>query len=101
MVIAPGKFVETAGELGGGESISWVSVDAECVIAEPAWKAREMRGDRVECVTSVRAPMIGRMGLAALAAGEVTDPHALDAEYRRPSGAGVFREENTRPGPRE
>src|SRR6266481_6654199 len=47
IVIAPGKFVETAAEFAKDENISWVSTDAECIVAEEAWKAREMCGERV------------------------------------------------------
>ena len=90
MVIAPGKFVETATEFAKGESISWISTDAECLVSEEAWKAREMRGEIVECVSSVRAPMIGRMGLAALAEGRFTDALALDANYVRRPDAEIF-----------
>ena len=90
MVIAPGKFVEAAAESAKGEGISWVSTDAECVVSEEAWKAREQRGERVERVSSVRAPMIGRMGLAALAEGRFTDALALDANYVRRSDAEIF-----------
>ena len=90
MVVAPGKFVELAAEFAGDEGISWVSTDAECVVSEGAWKARGMRGERVECVSSVRAPMIGRMGLAALAAGRFTDALALDANYVRRPDAEIF-----------
>ena len=90
MAVAPGKFVELAAEFAGDEGISWVSTDAECVVSEGAWKAREMRGERVECVSSVRAPMIGRMGLAALAAGRFTDALALDANYVRRPDAEIF-----------
>ena len=90
MVIAPGKFVESAAEFAGDEGISWVSTDAECVISEAAWKAREMRGERVELVSSVRAPMIGRIGLAASAAGRFTDVVALDANYVRRTDAEIF-----------
>ena len=89
-VIAPGKFVESAAEFAGDEEISWVSTDAECVISEAAWKAREMRGERVELVSSVRAPMIGRIGLAASAAGRFTDALALDANYVRRPDAEIF-----------
>ena len=90
LVVAPGRFVEGAAELAQGESVSWISTDAECVIAEEAWKAREMRGEKVECVSSVRAPMVGRMGLAALAEGRVTDALALDANYVRRPDAEIF-----------
>jgi len=90
MVIAPGKFVEAAAESANGEGISWVSADAECLLSEDAWKAREMRGERVECVSSVRAPMIGKIGLAELAKGRFTDALALDANYVRRPDAELF-----------
>ena len=90
MVVAPGKFVDAAAELAKGERISWVSIDADCVVAEESWKAREMRGERVESVSRVRAPMIGRLGLEALAEGRSTDALALDANYVRRSDAEIF-----------
>jgi len=90
MVIAPGKFVEAATEFANGGNISWISTDAECVVFEEAWKAREMRQERVKCVSCVRAPMIGRIGLAELADGRFTDALALDANYVRRSDAEIF-----------
>ena len=90
MVIAPGKFVEAAAEFAGDEGISWVSTDAECVVSEELWKAREKRDEKVECVSSVRAPMIGRMGLAALSEGRFMDALALDANYVRRPDAEIF-----------
>ncbi len=90
MVTAPGRFLETAAEFAKGESISWISTDAECLVSEEAWKAREMRGEIVECVSSVRAPMIGRIGLSALAEGRFTDALALDANYVRRPDAEIF-----------
>jgi len=90
MVIGPGKFVETVAELARGEKVSWVSMDAGCVELEVAWKARELRGEKVESVSSVRAPMIGRLGLAAMAEGRFTDALALDANYVRRPDAEIF-----------
>ena len=90
MVLAPGKFVETAGEFAKGQSISWISTGAECVVSEEAWKARQMRGEIVECVSTVRAPMIARIGLAALAKARFTDALALDANYVRRPDAEIF-----------
>jgi hypothetical protein len=98
-VIAPGKFVETAAEFAKDENISWVSTDAECIVSEAAWKAREIRGEKVEGVSSVRAPMIGRLGLAALAEGRFTDALALDANYVRRSDAEIFWKGKTAHGP--
>src|SRR5260370_7536772 len=90
MVIPPGKFVEVAAELAKGENIAWVSTDAECIISEEAWRAREVRGERVECVSSVRAPIIGRMGLAGFPEGRFTDAPAPHPTYVRPPGAENF-----------
>lgn len=90
MVIAPGKFVEAAVELARDESIEWVSKDAGCVIGEEAWKVRERRGEKVESVSSVLAPAIGRVGWAQLVAGRNTDALALDANYVRRSDAEIF-----------
>jgi tRNA threonylcarbamoyladenosine biosynthesis protein TsaB len=90
MVIAPGKFVETIAELSGGEKVSWVSSDSESIVADEAWKSRQGRGERVELVPSVLAPSIGKVGLAQLAAGRVTDALSLDANYVRRSDAEIF-----------
>ncbi len=90
MVITPAKFVEAAAGFAKSERISWVSTDAECVVGEEAWKARETRGERIESVSSVRAPMIGRLGMEALAEGRFTDALALDANYVRRSDAEIF-----------
>ena len=90
MVLAPGTFVQAAAEFAGDEGISWVSTDAECVASEETWKGRAVRGEKVECVSSVRAPMIGRIGLSALAEGRFTDALALDANYVRRPDAEIF-----------
>jgi len=90
MVIAPGKFLEAAEEAANGERISWVSTDAECLVGEEVWKAREQRGERIESVSTVRAPMIGRLGLEALKEGRLTDALTLDANYVRRSDAEIF-----------
>jgi tRNA threonylcarbamoyladenosine biosynthesis protein TsaB len=90
MVISPGKFIETAGELAKGESISWVSIDAGVLISEENWKAREKRGEQVESVSCVLAPAIGRIGSRELAAGRFTDALSLDANYVRRSDAEIF-----------
>jgi tRNA threonylcarbamoyladenosine biosynthesis protein TsaB len=90
MVIEPGKFVEVAAELAKNERISWVSTDPECIVSEESWRARELRGEKVIKVSTVRAPMVGQLGLAALAAGRFTHALALDANYVRRSDAEIF-----------
>lgn len=90
MVIAPGSFIETAAETTKGEATAWVSTDAAMLLAEAAWKDRERRGERIESVGSVLAPVIARLGARELAAGRFTDALALDANYVRRSDAEIF-----------
>ncbi len=90
MVIAPGKFVETAAELAMGGPMAWVSPDAALMLAEAAWKDREKRGESIQSVSSVLAPMIGKIGLDQLEAGRYADALTLDANYVRRSDAEIF-----------
>ena len=90
MVIAPGKFVEAAAELAGGEKISWVSTDAAHVLVEAAWKEREKKGEEIEQISSTLAPVIGRIGARLLTDGKATDALGLDANYVRRSDAEIF-----------
>jgi tRNA threonylcarbamoyladenosine biosynthesis protein TsaB len=90
MVIPPGKFIESAAEIAKGGSLSWVSIDAACLAAEENWRTREERGERIESVSSVLAPAIGRVGIAQLTAGRFTDALSLDANYVRRSDAEIF-----------
>jgi tRNA threonylcarbamoyladenosine biosynthesis protein TsaB len=90
MVIAPGRFIETAVELAGGEKVSWVSPTAAIVAAEAGWKDRERRGENIEQVSATLAAFIGRIGLRQLRQGKTTDAFALDANYVRRSDAEIF-----------
>ncbi len=90
MVIAPGKFVETATELAGEERIAWVSPDAALVAGEVAWKEREKLGESVEQVSATMARIIGCIGLKRLKEGKTTDALGLDANYVRRSDAEIL-----------
>jgi tRNA threonylcarbamoyladenosine biosynthesis protein TsaB len=90
MVIAPGKFVETAAELASGEKISWVSTDPAHAISEAAWKDREKKGEKIEQVSTTLAPVIGLVGARLLQEGKATDALGLDANYVRRSDAEIF-----------
>lgn len=90
MVIAPGAFVEVASKLCGGEKVSWVSTDPAHVAATPAWKEREIRGERIQAVSATLAAVIGRIGLRQLQEGKGTDALGLDANYVRRSDAELF-----------
>jgi tRNA threonylcarbamoyladenosine biosynthesis protein TsaB len=90
MVIAPGKFMEAAAELSGGEKMSWVSTDGTPMLVEAAWKERENRGEKIEQVSATLAPMIGLIGTRLLREGKATDALSLDANYVRRSDAEIF-----------
>lgn len=90
MVTAPERFVETAAELTHGRTVAWVSPDAALLSAEPAWKQREKRGERIDQVSATLAAMIGRIGLRRLREGKTTDALRLDANYVRRSDAEIF-----------
>jgi tRNA threonylcarbamoyladenosine biosynthesis protein TsaB len=90
MVIAPGKFIEYVAELGIEGRVSWISPDAPHVLGEAAWRERERRGETIESVSSIVAPMIGKMGARRLVAGLYTDALSLDANYVRRSDAEIF-----------
>ena len=90
MVIPPGRFVEFVAELTEGGRVSWVSMNANCILSEEAWKGRERRNETIVSVSSVLAPVIGRLGAKELAAGRFTDALALDANYVRRSDAEIF-----------
>lgn len=90
MVIAPGKFVETAGELANGKKICWISPDPALIEADPAWKERAKHGETIERASATLAGIIGRIGLRRLKEGKATDALRLDANYVRRSDAEIF-----------
>jgi tRNA threonylcarbamoyladenosine biosynthesis protein TsaB len=90
MVIAPGKFVQAATEVTGGEGIAWVSMDPDCILKEEEWRGREKLNERIEKVSCFLAPVIVSIAAKQVAAGHYTDALALDANYVRRSDAEIF-----------
>jgi tRNA threonylcarbamoyladenosine biosynthesis protein TsaB len=90
MVIAPGKFVQTATELADGERISWVSTDSECMLHEEEWREREKLQEGIETVSGFLAPAIAGIAARRVAQGRFTDALALDANYVRRPDAEIF-----------
>jgi tRNA threonylcarbamoyladenosine biosynthesis protein TsaB len=90
MVMEPGKFVEKAAELAGGEKIAWASGDVDCMFGQEAWKAREELNEGFELVSGFLGIGIARMARNAMVAGRYTDALALDANYVRRPDAEVF-----------
>ena len=85
LVMEPGKFVEKAAELTGGERIAWASGDVDCMFEQKEWKARRELNEGFEFVNGFLGIGIARMARNAVEAGRYTDALALDANYvRRP-----------------
>jgi hypothetical protein len=87
MVIAPGKFVEWVSERAGEERVSWVSPDPEHITQQENWGERERRGERVQVVSAILAPVIGRIGYERVLENRLADAVTLDANYVRRSDA--------------
>lgn len=90
MVMAAGKFVQTAGELAGGERIAWAFTDADPVFDTEEWKQREKLIEGTDLVPGFLGAAIGRMARNAVLAGKATDALGLDANYVRRSDAEIF-----------
>jgi tRNA threonylcarbamoyladenosine biosynthesis protein TsaB len=87
MVIAPGKFVEWVSERAGAERVGWVSPDPEHITQQENWTERQRRGERVQVVSAVLAPVIGRIGYERVLENRLADAVTLDANYVRRSDA--------------
>jgi tRNA threonylcarbamoyladenosine biosynthesis protein TsaB len=87
IVMAPGKFVGWVGERSGAEHVAWVSPDSEHITFQEAWREREKAGEKVQKVSAVFAPLIGKIGYQKLLEKRTTDGLTLDANYVRRSDA--------------
>ena len=90
VVVEPGKFVEMAAQLAGGERIAWASTDADCMFEQKEWKAREELNEGFKLVTGFLGMGIAIVAASEVAAGRYTDALALDANYVRRPDAEVF-----------
>ncbi|MFI5056937.1 MAG: tRNA (adenosine(37)-N6)-threonylcarbamoyltransferase complex dimerization subunit type 1 TsaB [Candidatus Acidiferrales bacterium] len=87
MVVSPGKFVDWVGERCGAERVAWVSPDTEHITFQEAWRGREKDGEKVQKVSAVFAPVIGKIGYQKLLENRTADAVTLDANYVRRSDA--------------
>jgi tRNA threonylcarbamoyladenosine biosynthesis protein TsaB len=90
MVVAPGEFVEWVSERAGADRVAWVSPDPERITQQENWGEREKAGEKVQTVSAVFAPVIGRIAHQRVLESRVTDALALDANYVRRSDAEIF-----------
>lgn len=85
LVMAPGEFLEFLTVQGIQAPVHFVSPTPEILVKPLAQSS--FRGQPVEQVSSVLAPVIGQLGYARAQRGEVVDALSLDANYVRRSDA--------------
>lgn len=90
LVIAPEEFVEWVTKQSGEERVSWVSTDPERITGVEGWVAREKMGEKIQRVSPILAPMIGRIGFGRAKENRLVDALGLDANYVRRSDADVL-----------
>jgi tRNA threonylcarbamoyladenosine biosynthesis protein TsaB len=90
MVIEPGKFLEWVAERTGKEPVTWVSTDADRMTHRQEWVARDKMGEKLQRVSPILAPAIGKIGFAMAKEGRLIDALRLDANYVRRSDAEIF-----------
>ena len=85
MVLAPEEFLRELERLAAGKSLAFVTPTPE-ILAAPLEKS-SFRTHPVEAVSTVLAPVLGRLGYERARRGEVVDALHLDANYIRRSDA--------------
>jgi tRNA threonylcarbamoyladenosine biosynthesis protein TsaB len=84
-VMAPSEFLEALAARSLGADLVFVTPTPEVLAAPLA--ASPFRGKAVEQVSTVLAPVIGRLGLSQARRGQLVDALHLDANYIRRSDA--------------
>ena len=87
VLLIAGEFLGLAAELVGERRPILVSPAPEVI--QPALKGSVFEHARVETVSGVLAPFIGKLGYARALRGEVIDALHLDANYVRRTDAEV------------
>jgi tRNA threonylcarbamoyladenosine biosynthesis protein TsaB len=90
MVASPEVFVEWVDERASGNEVAWISTDPDSLAKHPAWRPRAARGDKIQCVRCVLAPLIGKMAFQRALNGNVLDVLSVDANYVRRSYVEFF-----------
>ena len=90
MVASPGVFIDWVDRRAAGVEVAWVSTDPDSIANQPAWQGSAARGEKIECVPCVLAPLIGKMAFQRALKGNVQDALSVDANYVRRSYVEVF-----------
>lgn len=90
IVIEPRNFLRWVLERSGNEPVAWVSTDPERITSEEGWFTRENQGEKMQKVSPILAPTIGKLGFTMMKEGRLIDALHLDANYVRRSDAEIF-----------
>jgi tRNA threonylcarbamoyladenosine biosynthesis protein TsaB len=90
IVASPDVFIVGVDERAAGNRVAWISTDPDTVAKDPAWQGRASRGDKVQSVPSILAPLIGKRAFQRATNGNVQDALSVDANYVRRSYVEVF-----------
>jgi tRNA threonylcarbamoyladenosine biosynthesis protein TsaB len=90
MATSPEAFVEWVDQQAAGNEVAWISTDGNVLAQQPGWQERLARGEKMDEVPCILAPLIGKMAFRRALQGEVVDALTVDANYVRRSYVEVF-----------
>jgi tRNA threonylcarbamoyladenosine biosynthesis protein TsaB len=90
MVASPEVFLDWVDQRVAGHEVAWASTDPDAVTNQPAWRGKSAKGEEIQPVPCILAPLIGKMGFQRASLGEVQDALSVDANYVRRSYIEVF-----------
>jgi tRNA threonylcarbamoyladenosine biosynthesis protein TsaB len=90
MVASPEVFIDWVDNQVSGNEVAWISTDPDTLAQHSAWKGRAARGEKIQCVPCILAPLIGKMAFQQASKGDIQDALSVDANYVRRSYVEVF-----------
>jgi tRNA threonylcarbamoyladenosine biosynthesis protein TsaB len=90
MVASPEVFMDWVDERVSGNKVAWISTDPDTLAQLSAWQGRASRGEKIQHVPCILAPLIGKMAFQRVLKGDVQDALSVDANYVRRSYVEVF-----------
>ena len=90
MVASPEVFLDWVDQQVAGNEVAWISIDADALGTHASWQGRAARGEEIQRVPPVLAPLIGKMAFQRAKKGHVLDALSVDANYVRRSYVEAF-----------
>ena len=90
MAASPEVFMDWVDQRTAGNEVAWISTDPDTLAQHSAWQGRAARGEKIQCVPRILAPLIGKMAFPRALHGDLQDSLSVDANYVRRSYVEVF-----------